>query len=364
LLSQAFLVLDASEFRKVVSGRRRGITAALWRGAFSVAEVPYRLGVGWRNRQYDRGTRAIQHVPAPVISVGNITTGGTGKTPLVAWLAKWFRQRDVRVSLISRGYKAEAGAQNDEALELEQKLPDVPHLQNPDRVAAARVAIEEFDAQLILLDDAFQHRRIHRDLDIVLIDALEPFGYGRLLPRGLLREPLANLKRADLLVLSRADAVDDMRRRLIRSEVARHAGELPWVEVIHEPAQLVRSSGPSLGLDQLRGERVAAFCGIGNPQGFQHSLRTCGIECVGFREFADHHGYDASDVAALAQWGSDLRATALVCTCKDLVKIQADALGDVPLWALEIGMAIRAGQDVLNQQLNLIYEKVAEAAQS
>ena len=129
----------------------------------------------------------------PVISVGNITTGGTGKTPMVAWLARWFRNQDVRVALVSRGYRAEAEGQNDEARELATLLPDVPHLQNPDRVAAARIAIDELETQLIILDDGFQHRRIHRDLEIVLIDALQPFGFGHVLPRGLLREPLRGL---------------------------------------------------------------------------------------------------------------------------------------------------------------------------
>ena len=151
------------------------------------AEVPYALVVGWRNRRFDRHPERVFRVAVPVISVGNLTTGGTGKTPLVEWLARWFRAAGVRVTLISRGYAAEKGARNDEAMELEQRLPDVPHLQNPDRVQAARIAVEELDCQLIILDDAFQHRAIARDLDIVLIDATEPFGYGHLLPRGLLR---------------------------------------------------------------------------------------------------------------------------------------------------------------------------------
>ena len=199
-------------FRALISGQRRGVQAAVLRGLLRAAETPYTLAVRWRNRQYDRGRKPVERVDVPVISVGNLTLGGTGKTPLVEWLARWFRQRGVRVTIISRGYGAEAGARNDEALELEQKLPDVPHVQNADRVAAAKMAIEEFDCQLILLDDAFQHRRIHRDLNIVVVDALEPFGFGHVFPRGALREPLSGLRRADMVVLSRADLVQPAER--------------------------------------------------------------------------------------------------------------------------------------------------------
>ncbi|HVW39504.1 MAG TPA: tetraacyldisaccharide 4'-kinase, partial [Pirellulales bacterium] len=134
-----------SEFRALVSGQRKGPAAIALRAALRLAETPYAVAVAWRNRGYDVGRRPIERVGVPVISVGNLTLGGSGKTPMVEWLARWLRARDVRVTIISRGYGAEAGARNDEALELEERLPDVPHLQNPDRVEAARVAIEEFE---------------------------------------------------------------------------------------------------------------------------------------------------------------------------------------------------------------------------
>ena len=278
-------------FRALISGQRRGAQAALLRGLLRAAEMPYTAAVQWRNRQYDRGHKPIERVDVPVISVGNLTLGGTGKTPLVAWLARWFRQRGVRVTIISRGYGAEAGAQNDEALELEQTLPDVPHVQNPDRVAAAKMAIEEFDCQLILLDDAFQHRRIHRDLNIVVVDALEPFGFGHVFPRGALREPLAGLRRSDVVVLSRADLVEPLERERIRSTVAQYAPAAIWLEASHQPEKLLSASGREEALSALAGQPVAAFCGIGNPAGFRqyasggHGLparRNAGI-CGSFR---------------------------------------------------------------------------------
>ena len=228
-------MITASEFRDIVSGRRQGFGAALWRAGLGLAETPYSLGVRWRNHRYDVGKAGVVRVEVPVISVGNLTLGGTGKTPMVEWLARWFRSHDVRVAIVSRGYGAVDGGQNDEARELEEKLPDVPHLQDPNRAAAARVAIDELATQLIVLDDGFQHRRLGRDLDIVLIDAVEPFGYDRVFPRGMLREPLSGLRRADVIGLTRADVVNETRRREIRTRVQAIQPQATWVELAHQP---------------------------------------------------------------------------------------------------------------------------------
>ena len=205
-------VLSATAFREIVSGRKSGPAAALLRRALRLAEFPYTWIVNARNRRFEDGRLAVERVDVPVVSVGNLTLGGTGKTPMVQWLARWFQDRGLKVSLISRGYKSAGDAPNDEARELEKLLPGVAHWQNPDRVAAARVAVREFGSEVIVLDDAFQHRRIARDLDVVLIDALEPFGYGHVFPRGTLREPLAGLARANLVVLTCADMVDETER--------------------------------------------------------------------------------------------------------------------------------------------------------
>jgi len=332
-----------------------------------LAEVPYTWVVRWRNRRYDIGRAEICRVEVPVVSVGNLTLGGTGKTPMVEWLARWFRQRGVRVAIISRGYGAEAGARNDEALELQQRLPDVPHVQDPDRVAAARTAIEEFDSQLILLDDAFQHRRIARDLDIVLLDALEPFGFGHVFPRGTLREPLAGLRRADVVALSRADMLEPPQREEIWRTVRRHAPHAAHLEVAHAAQALISSGGREQPLGSLAGGtggwpgggtggwpvacRVAAFCGIGNPAGFRHTLQTCGYQVVDFREFPDHHPYNRADIESLARWADGLDVAAVLSTHKDLVKLAIDQLGRRPLWAVRIGLEFLAGQEALEARL-------------
>ena len=204
--------------------------------------------------------------------MGNLTVGGTGKTPLVAWIARWFRQQGIRVTLLSRGYGAGEGGVNDEALELEQRIPDVPHLQNPDRVQSARTAIEELDAQLLLMDDGFQHRRLRRNLDIVLIDCTEPFGHGHLLPRGKLRESIRGLSRANMVILTRAGAVSDDRRAEIVDRVKRYCAA-PIAVIDQQPEHLLAANGDTCGVDSFANRPVAAFCGIGNPTGFRHTLR-------------------------------------------------------------------------------------------
>ena len=242
-----------------------------------VAEWFYTAAVRRRNDRYDRGDKAVHRVDGPVVSVGNLTLGGTGKTPLVAWLARWFRERNVRVAVVSRGYGAKADEENDEARELRRLLPDVPHVQDPDRVGAARSG-PGCNAQVVVLDDGFQHRRIARDLDIVLLDALEPFGFGHVFPRGTLREPVEGLWRAGVVVLSRADLLDAAGREEVWKVVQRYAPAAIRAEAVHAPRTLISADGQQTPIEAIRGQPVAAFCGIGNSAGFRHTLESCGCQ--------------------------------------------------------------------------------------
>ncbi len=351
-----------AEFRHVVSGRARGLLPSLARGLLRLAECPYTLVVRWRNRQFDRQL-GVERVAAPVVSVGNLTLGGTGKTPLVEWICRWFRARDVRVAIVSRGYGAQRGGRNDEALELEQRLVDVPHLQNPDRVSAARTAIDELASQVIVLDDGFQHRRLARDLDIVLLDALEPFGHGHVFPRGLLREPIDSLARAQVVVLSRADMLDEVKRTRLREWVAQLAPQAAWVEARHAPREWLSSSGDREPVAAHASRRVAAFCGLGNPAGFRHTLEQLGLDVVAWRAFPDHYHYGRADIEQLIAWSVAARAEAVVCTHKDLVKIGLDRLGQTPLRALVIGSEFLAGQaafEALLAQLKPLEDPLAD----
>jgi tetraacyldisaccharide 4'-kinase len=339
----------ADHFRQVVSGRRGGLFAACQRALLGLVEFPYTAVVRRRNRHYDRPGRS-QRVAAPVISVGNLTLGGTGKTPFVAWLARRLLERGVRVAIVSRGYGATSGQLNDEARELALELPEVPHLQNPDRVAASREAIERHGTQLIVLDDGFQHRRLARDLDIVLVDALEPFGFGHVFPRGTLREPLAGFARAQIVVLSRADMIREEERGVIERQVRALAPDATWVEAIHQPRRLRALDGTCETLERLAGRPVVAFCGIGNPPALAETLKRLHYGLIGLRAFADHHAFSAADLKELFIWADAEQAT-LVCTVKDLVKIDPAWLAGRPLWAVEIGLCVTAGEQALLEHL-------------
>ena len=285
-----------------------------------------------------------------MVSVGNITLGGTGKTPMVEWIARWYRHRGVRVTLISRGY-GHAGGINDEGLVLEENLPDVPHLQDPDRVKLASIAITELEAELIILDDGFQHRRLARDLDLVMLDALDPFGLGRLFPRGLMREPIRSLRRASAVVLSRADLLEPSQRELIRRRVRRTAPALPFIEARHAPIDLIDGEGQTYPLDELAGKEVAAFCGIGNPEGFRRTLLPLCRHVIDLKVFPDHHLYGAGDVRSLADWAGRMGANLALTTQKDLVKLRTATLGRVPLRAVRIGLEIMDGLEALERIL-------------
>jgi tetraacyldisaccharide 4'-kinase len=335
---------------ELIRGQKRGPAATLARLALTVGSGLYALGSAARNTAYDRRWMATHRARIPVISVGNITLGGTGKTPMVEWLARWYRRRDVRVALISRGY-AHAGGINDEGLVLEENLPDVPHLQDPDRVRLAEIALDELDSELIILDDGFQHRRLARDVDLVMLDALDPFGLGWLFPRGLLREPVRSLRRASAVILSRADLLDPSARQAIRREVESRAGPIPFVESRHAPLDLIDGDCHASSIQQLGDLRVAAFCGIGNPEGFRRTIMPL---CPGFLDlkvFPDHHHYTAQDVAALTAWARSLGANLVLTTQKDSVKLRTLTLGPVPLRALRIGLEIMEGLSALEAVL-------------
>lgn len=310
------------------------------------------MAVARRNRRFDRCAAPVKRVPVPVVSVGNLTTGGTGKTPLVRWICEVLRQAGGRPAIVSRGY-AGGGGVNDEAMELADALPDVPQVRNPRRYEGAMQAIDESDANCIVLDDGFQHRFLARDLDIVLLDALCPFGHDHLLPRGFLRESVEGLARAHVVALSRADQVEASQREQIRSRVRSLSPGSLWCELTHRPTGWRSLDGGRHPLSQFASKRVAAFCGIGNPQAFAKSLQQCGCNVVGVREFPDHHAFSARDLESLQQWAKQLsQVDALVCTMKDFVKLRAlDSPSGIMVAALEVQVAVLVGEAELRSQI-------------
>lgn len=311
----------------------------------------YGLAIRTRNLLYNLGWKKTHRLGIPVISVGNLSVGGTGKTPCVEYIARWYADHGLRVTILSRGYGSKQGS-NDEALVLEENLPDVPHLQGKDRVALGRIAVAELESEILVLDDGFQHRRLARDLDIVLVDATNPWGFDNLLPRGLLREPRNGLRRAHLVLLTRCDQAEWGKVEEIRKCIQALIPKTPLVLTNHSPVKLVNASRESADLKLLQGKKVIGFCGIGNPRAFRKTIVQLGAEVVAFRNFPDHHNYTRDDIEEIRGW---VRQQAMECvvvtTQKDLVKVRLTQIGNRPLWAVQIQLRITEGSELLDRNL-------------
>lgn len=313
--------------------------------AWPVAGI-YGAAIRIRNRRFDRPGTSTR-IAVPVISVGNLTVGGTGKTPMVVTVCRLLAEAGARPAIVSRGYGGTAGRgpllvggggdrdapgperTGDEPALLARVLPGIPVIVGSDRVAGARDAIAR-GAGVVVLDDGFQHRRLHRDVDIVLIDATDPFGAGRLLPAGRLREPLAGLSRSDLVVITRC--APDLPLDRILDTIRRHRPDGPVIRATHRVVGFVDRSGRPAPAPT----RAVAFCGIGNPSSFERDLRNAGVEVSSLVAFRDHRPYGPGDLEALAD-DARRRSAALVTTEKDLVRLErADAPDPGPVVALRI----------------------------
>lgn len=340
----------------IVSGSDDSLRGLAARGVLGAASQLYGLAMRGRNAAYENGWKRIERVEVPVVSVGNLTVGGTGKTPTIAWLAHACLHRGRRPAIIARGYGASAGQLNDEGKELQRLVPGVIQVQMADRVAAARRAIAQ-GADVILMDDGLQHRRLHRDGELVLLDATNPFGFGHLLPRGLLREPIAGLRRAQLVMATRSDRVSSAELDQLQSRVRQLAPTARWCASAHGPQRLRSATGLTQSLESLRGRRVLAVCALGNPAAFFQTVESCGAVVAERLAFADHHHFSAADrdqIAARALAAGEIELIA--CSGKDLVKLDADRLSDIPLWAVEIALDLKSGQPELEAWLNQILE--------
>ncbi len=333
----------SSCLRDVVEGRRRGPGAAVVRGLLSVASVAYGAGHALHKLAFDLGLARRAVLPVPVISVGNIAAGGTGKTPLVEWVVRRLERRRLRVAVLARGYGRRPDGGDDEDLLGTSEL--VRRYADPNRVSSARRAVAEFHPDAIVLDDGFQHYRLHRDLDLVTVDATNPFGYGRLLPRGLLRDRPSALRRANAIVLTRTDQVTPSELASIREDLARHSLDRPVIDTVHRPAAVrTLADRRAWGPDWLKGRRVYAFCGVGNPESFRRTLESAGAEVVKFRAFPDHHVYRPAEARRLEVEAQEFLAGALVTTEKDATKLDAAAFR-LPVASLRVELeAVRGGE--------------------
>jgi tetraacyldisaccharide 4'-kinase len=320
-----------------------------------VASLGYGLAVHVRNALYDHRLLRTHRMNAIVLSVGNLTTGGTGKTPLVAWLCQTINQRskiknqNCQVAILTRGYKMQEGEMSDEPALLSAQCPGVAVIVNPDRVAGAAEAIRAHGAQVLIMDDGFQHRRLARDLDIVAIDATQPFGFGKMLPAGLLREPVAGLRRAHAVVLTRCDQLPQDTLEQIEEDVHRINHDLVIARSIHSPVGIRMHEGTEIGVEEIRGKRLFAFCGIGNPQSFFHTVERLDSRLVGSRVYDDHYRYETSDLNRIREEAVRQQAEMVLTTQKDWTKIAklAGLQGHPPLAYLAVELQIVAGAQEL-----------------
>lgn len=313
--------------------------------------VLYGSVVRARRMLYQRGFLRTERIAAPVISVGNLTTGGSGKTPLVEWLARMIAEEGKRVCILTRGYgrkdprqrvvvsdgqsiMADEMTAGDEPLLLAENLLGLAAvISDADRVSAARWAIANLTSEVFILDDGFQHLRIARDLNILVIDATNPWGGGQLLPRGRLREPVNGIQRADCIVITHADQATD--EEALERRIAQLAGPKPIVSSFVKTMKLRRLHQPVAEDDRAVPEPVGVFCGIGNPESFFAHLKLDAHSVCYTRRFSDHYNYRQSDVDEVIAEARARGAQTLLTTAKDAVKLRALRF-DMPCYAVDI----------------------------
>ncbi|MGC8832777.1 MAG: tetraacyldisaccharide 4'-kinase [Armatimonadota bacterium] len=327
----------------VLSGANRRLYARVIRSLLLCLTHAYSAALHAHMGLYEVGLLRRVKLPCPVISVGNLTVGGTGKTSMVLMLARELHRRGLRPVVLAHGYGAASSqavvvsdggavllppyAAGDEAFLLASSLAGVPVVAGRKRAASGALALG-FSPGVLVLDDGFQHWRLARDLDVVLLDAAEPFGFGYLLPRGLLREPPSHLRRAGAVVITRCNMVSSDRLRAVEREVERWAPGVPIWRAWYEPVGMTRlDDGSSVDLWDVRGKRVAALSSIAAPEAFEGMLRAMGASKVIPIRYPDHHLYTPEDLVEIAGKVLSANAEMLVTTEKDAVKVRALASG-------------------------------------
>jgi tetraacyldisaccharide 4'-kinase len=334
-------------FLSIMKGQKRGLLPRLITYFLVPCTLFYRMGVFCHQNFYR--LIGVYEAPKPVISIGNITVGGSGKTPLVIMLARYLQDSGLRSNILIRGYMPQALKDSDEVDMLNEQIPLIPVLAGSDRIANIK---KSKDADVFIADDAFQHWPLGRDLNIVTIDAGNPFGNGYLLPAGTLREPLSALKRADVFVLTKTGASSDIQ------SLSSRLGE------INPKALMVESRYKATGVagvfdndilpeDFLNDKPVVGFCAIGDPLSFEMILKNSGAGVCGFFSYMDHHVYTRGDIHRMLEFCRAQNAGVLVTTHKDAVKLRnfKDLFAGICLVYIPIQLEITKGSDEFFQKV-------------
>jgi tetraacyldisaccharide 4'-kinase len=351
--------LNQETYRKLISGESRGAVGVVLLFFLQIAAAGYTAIIAVRNFLYSKSWLETRRVSATIFSIGNITVGGTGKTPLVIWLCKFLQQKGIQCAILTRGYRTRRhnrassieyrASRIDEPAILAESCPQAKVIVNPDRVAGATEAINKFGAKVLIMDDGFQHRRLRRNLDIVTIDATCPFGYGKILPAGLLREPVTSLKRADAVVITRSDQVQQAELHKIEENLQQINPNMIVTRSMHEPVCAKSIDGKEISIEQLSGKKVFAFCGIGNPQSFLDTIKSVNVQMVGSKIYNDHHHYIDADISNIREQARVCGANLILTTQKDWTKIRhlIPTKEDIPLVYLAVDLKFLSGEDRL-----------------
>ena len=335
----------------------------------------YKFGVMCKLKLLKIGLIRRDRLAACVISIGNITVGGTGKTPTAQKVAAAIKDMGYRVVILNRGYRShwdkelgvvsdgkkifmtayEAG---DEAYLMAKTLPGIPVIIGKNRAVTGHYAVDKMAAEVIIMDDGYQHWQLERNLDVVLVDTYSMFGNGCVLPRGTLREPLENLDRGDLFLLTKTDQSSLMNRMQLRTIISHYNSKAPVVESVHHPKNFVEIADWYKGitentkaLDELKGRNVMVFSAIGNPASFEQTLSSIGLKIVEAVRYPDHHDYGMVEMQYINERASSQKAVAVVATAKDAVKIPTEFIysnREIPLYILNMDIQITEGQDVFS----------------
>jgi tetraacyldisaccharide 4'-kinase len=335
---------------------------------FTPFSLLYRCIIFLRNKFYDWQLFKTYRVNCPVLCVGNISVGGTGKTPVVEFLAHTLRHSyKQRVAIVSRGYKRLSngtvivtnGQDNpidvklagDEPFLLAKHLQDIPIIVDTDRVRGAQFAIDRFQTDFIILDDGFQHRRLYRDLDIVVVNSMTGFGNKRLLPAGPLRESIKSLKRAHYIWINRIDFAGEERIPKL-DEI--HNFKLPIVEADYVPDVLIdlktrQSENPQM----IKNKRILAFAGIAFPERFKLTLQWLKPAMLELISFRDHHAYSEVDINSIQAQGRQIQADFILTTEKDAVKLNFNLNSEIPIYYIKMGLQLKVQTTLFQDILRL-----------
>lgn len=365
-------------YKLVHDKNKKSIPAKLFLGVLYSFSLIYRSLVNFQLNLYKWGIAKQVKLDCFVISIGNITVGGTGKTPTAKLLARYIRDLGYKVAILNRGYRAKwkgevgivsdgnqvfmsADQAGDEAYLLARSLPDIPVLIGTDRTITGKYAVDNFNVDVVILDDGYQHWQLKRDLNILLVDAINIFGNGHMLPRGTLREPLNHLNRADVCLLTKVDQASKSACKEIRDTLAKYNDHALVVESTHKPLGFVeignlfsRKQNEILSVDMMKGHKVIAMSAIGNPASFEQTLNDIGAVITESLRFPDHHDYTEEEIRDVMHQAEEQGAEAIIITDKDAVKIPETLLckkRPIPIYIISIEVTFIDETQVLFEYL-------------